>query len=91
MLIRRGWDTAQYPETSEALSTKPSEWTAMKSLISMEEFNQLPETIGCPDCADGGAEWVQIIGPGYSKKVLFEYGSSPAGLEALLAKLRASQ
>ncbi len=87
-LIRRAWDTVQYPQTLEALSPKPDEWTEMKSLISIEEFIELPETIGCPDCADGGAEWVQIIGPGYSKKVMFEYGSTPAGLEALLSKLR---
>jgi len=90
-LIRRSWDTVHYPQTIEAFAPKPDEWTEMKGLISMEEFNQLPERIGCPDCADGGAEWVQIIGPGYSKKVLFEYGSSPTGLEGLLAKLRERQ
>lgn len=87
-LIRRSWDTANFPQTTEAFNLQPGQWSEMKTSIAIKDFNKLPETIGCPDCADGGAEWVQIIGPSYSKKVTFEYGSSPASLEDLLVKLK---
>ncbi len=87
-LIRKGWDTAAYPETLEVFSPKPGEWTELKASIDLATFNALPERIGCPDCADGGAEWLEIITPEGGKKVTFEYGQVPAGLEEILKLLR---
>lgn len=55
----------------------------------MEAFFELPEVIGCPDCEDGGAEWVEMkLQNGDKHKVYFEYLREPDVLKKLLAKLR---
>lgn len=64
------------------------DFKALKALVSVAEFNQLPEVIGCPDCADGGAEWVALKLEGRLKKVTFEYGNAPEALKDLVVKLR---
>ncbi|HCS20608.1 MAG TPA: hypothetical protein DIW47_08610 [Bacteroidetes bacterium] len=87
-LIRKGWDTAAYPKTLEVFSPKPGEWTELKASIDLATFNALPERIGCPDCADGGAEWIEIITSEGGKKVTYEYGQVPTGLNAILKLLR---
>ncbi len=42
------------------------------------------ETLGCPDCADGGAEYVEAGG----QRVTFEYGGDAGGAAALAEALR---
>ncbi len=57
-------------------------------LLNLSKFNSNPETLGCPDCADGGAEWLTIDQTGSSKKVTFEYGKDIPGQEKLVLFLR---
>jgi hypothetical protein len=58
-------------------------------LIDFEEFMALDEVYGCPDCADGGAEWIEIKkGNGEIKKVKFEYGDTVPGHKNLVILLR---
>jgi hypothetical protein len=66
-----------------------SEITNLSKLINTEYFNTLEEVYGCPDCADGGSEWIEILS--YSenpKKITFEYGKEVKGLENLINLLR---
>lgn len=35
-------------------------------------FDTAPETIGCPDCADGGRCWVEVIRDGKPRTVTFD-------------------
>ncbi|WP_435355351.1 hypothetical protein [Emticicia sp. SJ17W-69] len=56
--------------------------------IDFEAFKKLPEVIGCPDCADGGAEWIEIIKDDSKHKVTFEFGTSPKEIEKLVQLLR---
>lgn len=56
--------------------------------INLNYFKSLPEVIGCPDCADGGAEYVEITTNGEMKRVTFEYGKPPKQLADLVAILR---
>lgn len=60
----------------------------LKTLVDIDKFSKLPEVIGCPDCADGGAEWVSLRLNGEIKKVTFEYGREPEELKDMVAKLR---
>lgn len=53
-----------------------------------EAFMELPEVIGCPDCADGGAEWIRISKGNESKKVTFEYNDNLDGNNEFLKNLR---
>ena len=56
--------------------------------IDYEAFKNLNEVIGCPDCADGGAEWVEIIKGDWKHKVTFEFGKTPKEIESLVIILR---
>lgn len=57
-------------------------WNSIRKAIDTALFFDLPETIGCPDCADGGAEWIEIVmGNGRLHKVTFEYRNEPEALE----------
>lgn len=54
-----------------------------------EKFLTLQEVYGCPDCADGGAEWLEVeFSNGTVKKVGFEYGASVEGFEKIISSLR---
>jgi len=60
---------------------------AIKNDLNIEKIAALPETIGCPDCADGGAEWIAINADGKQYKITYEYGKAPKELEAAVARL----
>lgn len=61
---------------------------AMLNDINLNSFMNLPEVIGCPDCADGGAEYVEITSGGKTKRVTYEFGKTPAQISDLVAKLK---
>ena len=67
------------------------EFESINNLVDTKVIQALPETIGCPDCADGGAEWIEIQSPEIYKKVTFEYLNEPGVLTDLLTVLRAKQ
>ena len=79
----------QTPDTKTCTSAiSKDELTAIKNLVDENKVIALPERIGCPDCADGGAEWVSITLGGKTHKVVFEYGKAPVELAAIVAKFR---
>ncbi|TDG35499.1 hypothetical protein EZJ43_12805 [Pedobacter changchengzhani] len=65
-----------------------SEFEALKALFNDAKITSLPAVIGCPDCADGGAEWISVVIDGKEYKVTFEYGNAPDELKAAVLKLR---
>ncbi len=65
-----------------------SELLEIKNAYLKSNFAQLDEVYGCPDCADGGAEWIEAIEKDSGKKVTFEYGNSVKGMENLIILLR---
>jgi hypothetical protein len=75
--------TAQsFRDTSDNLSceitTPSSDWALLK------EMAKLPQTIGCPDCADGGATYVSVLFEnGNEMRVSYEYGKPPKALEQI--------
>ena len=65
------------------------EWNEIMNLVpDFNEFKQLNEVYGCPDCADGGAEFIEISKDGISHKVTFEYSKSVKELDKLIPLLR---
>jgi len=62
--------------------------SAIKNELNISKISNLPEVIGCPDCADGGAEWISINADGKQYKITYEYGKAPKELEAAVAKLK---
>lgn len=66
-----------------------NEVSKIKELLDNSKIKDLPETIGCPDCADGGGEWIEIKEDGKTKRVTFEYNKAPAELAEVVERLRA--
>lgn len=78
----------------EKVRTEPFSENAFQKLTTSfdrQKWNALPETIGCPDCADGGAEYVEIATTSGVKRVTFDAGSDPEGLGKILAQFRAKR
>jgi hypothetical protein len=65
------------------------QWEEIAALASSDAFARLDETYGCPDCADGGAEFIEVERDGRKQRVNFEYGASVDGIAPLIARLRA--
>jgi hypothetical protein len=65
-----------------------SDWVPLSQNFDLENFFALEEVIGCPDCADGGAEWIEIQSNRSKHKVTFEYLSPPVTISAQVASLR---
>ena len=86
--VSSSWDKTKYPTKVINLGLSNFEWAEIVANIDMDKFEELDEVIGCPDCADGGSEWIEIIFPGRRKKVTFEYGDSLKGINDLLEQLR---
>lgn len=86
--ILSGWvdpiETITCPEI-----LKDSSWNYFKEELDLNTFFGFPETIGCPDCADGGAEWIEIeLNDGEKHKVTFEFHDEPSELENYVTRLR---
>lgn len=65
-----------------------SEWQEFTRLAQAAKYDGLPPVIGCPDCADGGAESLEISGPGGTKSVSFDHGAKVEPLQPLLDRVR---
>ncbi|RZL44690.1 MAG: hypothetical protein EOP00_19295 [Pedobacter sp.] len=77
------------PDTKTCEKTIDNEqFKNLTATIDLGKFDKLDERIGCPDCADGGAEWVEVVRDGKKKRVTFEYGDAPKELAEAVAKFR---
>ena len=63
-------------------------WNELLKALNETTVRQLDDVIGCPDCADGGAEWIEIEDESGKKRVTFEYGNGPDEIKALVDQLR---
>jgi len=87
--VAKGWNFSDtIPDINCSQDITSGEWYELNSKIDLDSFNALPETIGCPDCADGGAEWIEIKREGTIHKVTFEYGSAPQEVSSCIGILR---
>lgn len=57
-------------------------------LVDFKSFVTIDTLLGCPDCADGGKEWIEITDGNKRHRVTFEYGDDLPGQEKLLDLLR---
>ena len=63
-------------------------WENLNTFLDFELFMNLDTIYGCPDCADGGAEWFEIATNDTIKKVTIEYGDSLVGFNNFIDLLR---
>ena len=77
------------PEQRYAAQLTPAEWQEIQRLASNVDFDALPDTVGCPDCADGGAEGLTVESPGSAESVSLEFRASIPQAQPLLERVRA--
>ena len=87
-LVRRGWDSSEYPEQQFSDDIDAQQWDRLVSLIDFEKMQSMEEVYGCPDCTDGGSEWIEVAIGGEIKKVTFEYGTTLEPLAELIEAIR---
>jgi hypothetical protein len=87
LLVETSRDPAQATRTRR-LPLGEEEWEEILALVQPSELEGLPEVLGCPDCADGGAEWIEVEHDGGKRRVTFEYGSTVEPIQPLVAKAR---
>ncbi len=88
-LTRTSWDPQHSPTVVQTIALTSAERRQLLAQIDTGDFRALQEVYGCPDCADGGAEWVELQGTDLTKKVTWEYNSAPSQLKNAVAALRA--
>jgi hypothetical protein len=87
VFTKTGWaDSVITRHCSEEISK--DDYRTLTAKIQLSEFNQMDEIIGCPDCADGGAEWIRIVRADNDKKVTFEFGNEPDEVKSFIQTLR---
>lgn len=88
--VLSGNDKSRFPDKKTEGKITEQEWVSILQLIDSQALMSLPNVIGCPDCGDGGAEWVEVtFENGTSKRVTFEYRNQPQQIKALAEKLAA--
>lgn len=83
-----GWNNSVTPK-SETVVQSSAIWDDLKVKFNSTSFFNMEEVVGCPDCADGGAEWVEIkMSDNNKHKVTFEYQNEPKVLKEFVSTLR---
>ncbi|MBS3067351.1 hypothetical protein J4450_01500 [Candidatus Micrarchaeota archaeon] len=75
------------PELNATIALSESEWNELILLIDIDKLENLPDTIGCPDCVDQGAQTLEVAYNSKKKSVSFSYMDKPKELVDLLTKL----
>ena len=76
------------PEISATEIIDAENWEELVYKIDFASFLSLDSIIGCPDCTDGGAEWVEVKNRDVIHRVTFEYMDEPSDLAAYIDLLR---
>lgn len=82
------WLPADYPDKTLQVVIDRNEYVQIQSLVDFDKLVAFDDVIGCPDCADGGAEWLEVITDDRYKKITFENGATLAPIQPLINKLR---
>jgi hypothetical protein len=82
-LISRSFDAERYPTRTVTQTITLQDWRQLTAAIDTARFSRLDPVYGCPDCADGGAELVELEWGSQRRQVSFEYGKPPAPMQAL--------
>lgn len=80
--------SAQAPAKTCQTTVSSADWDALKALANFDTFSSKPATLGCPDCADGGAEYIELQLGDRKHRVTFEYNKTIPGFEPLVDALR---
>lgn len=74
--------------TANALNTEES-WNSLVKLIDFASFEQLPDRLGCPGCADGPIYFIEVHFEQKIKRIEFGNESDVVGIKTFHEKLKA--
>ncbi len=86
--IKSWGNDEEYPDVFISENFDFSDWYEIASMINYERFVRLDPIIGCPDCADGGAEWIELSKGSKTHKVVFEFNNPPGFIVPYIQVLR---
>lgn len=84
----RGVPTPAEPTQRFSRALSATEWAEIQRLAAQADLDALPDVVGCPDCADGGAEGLTIEGPDGAESVSLEFRAEIPQAQALLDRVR---
>lgn len=82
-------DSSSYPRRTRSLQLTQSEWLRLRELADPEELSRVAGVHGCPDCADGGAEWIAVQMRRRAIEAKYEYRHELEPITELQTELRA--
>ena len=88
VFIASSWSDPNYPDIMLNDNISIQEWDSLIESVNMDSLLSLDDIIGCPDCADGGGEWIEITKVDTLKGVTFEYGKTVEPIQSLIEKVR---
>jgi hypothetical protein len=88
VFTRKNWMMEEFPPVTIPGEITVQEWDRLVQLIDQKPLREMENIYGCPDCADGGAEWIEVIQDDFSKKITFEFGDSLVPIQDLLDEVR---
>ncbi len=87
--MKKGWEIeGTLPDITLTEPLDDKFWTQLIEKIDFADFSRLDSIIGCPDCADGGAEWIEIKKAGQVHKIIFENRNEPKAVKDYIGILR---
>jgi len=83
-----GWyNGTKLPDINLTSTLELEEWEKLINKIDFVIFRNLEEVIGCPDCTDGGAEWIEITTNNLIHRVTFEFNNKPEEVQDYIDEL----
>jgi hypothetical protein len=83
-----GRDSVQQPPRTRTQELSAEEWSRLRDLIDMAALESVAGTHGCPGCADGGIEWLEIRSAEGAPRATFEHGQELAPIRELQREVR---
>lgn len=78
----------ELPDKMNSLGYSHFTWKELTQAVDIDSLKELPSIIGCPDCADGGEEWIEVKTKDHQFKVKFDFNTNVKGIEKILSILR---
>ena len=75
----------ELPDRSRTIELSAAEQSRFYAAVDTAAVRRLAGVHGCPDCADGGAEWIEVG----DARVTFDFGKELAGIAPLQREIRA--
>jgi hypothetical protein len=88
-LIQTSPDSIRNPRKTETIQLTEAEARRLRALANVSDLSRVEGVHGCPDCADGGAEWVALQTSDRIIRATYEYGSNLEPIRELQQHLRA--